>query len=278
MTASLQVEATVATPEFVTVPLQQQEQEQQPRSPLRSCLAGSFCSTTTPSSRALLSRRVRLAESAPVVHEPPQVALSSSSTSTSSLLQDNSSTTSLWYTGAEIRRIKQAAVPVLSRLDHNQSVPAAIEVNWQTGTTSTRGLEFGSKAGQQRKRAALQFQRLVLQEQARLRHDYRHNPQEAAQQLAACAAAAALPAVDLALQIAVDDAAFVCNYIENVVVPRLVAAPTPPVVLIVARRLWKAARQGVRQRRQRQNVPQKWDHQRARCDTESTTTIMAACS
>ena len=220
-------------------------------------------------------RRVRLEldDDAIIFHEPPaalQQALAS---------PDIRRT--LWYTGSDIRRIKQAAVPVLTRLDNNKSVSHAIEVDWRTGTTSVRGLEFGSRAGQQRKRATRQFQRLVLQEQARLRQE--EQDEDAVSILAACASQAALPAVHLALDLAIEDAAFVCQYVENVA--RVVTAPvrSPPIVVMVLRRMVQSARHNMQRQKSQRHLNRRAGLQktksgsalRVRCDTESTTTIMA---
>lgn len=274
---TIMLEAPIATPSYITIPAAEEQETKSVALP--SCLK-SWGSTR----RSHASHRgclVRFNEKLSVVHEAPIELIN--------CVSDLAERRSIWYNGNDIRRMKQACVAVIARIDAQQPVPRAIEEDWQTGSTSTRGLEFGTQTGKQRKRATKQFHRLILQEQARVWHQ--HSDPEEEQQgatalLATKAQEASAASVQLALEMAIQDAAFVCRYVENV--PRVITAPqrSSPAVVMLLRRIWKAARrQGHPQHHQqrRSSLLQRYRNKttissdtRPRCDTESTTTIVVA--
>jgi hypothetical protein len=203
----------------------------------------------------------------------------------------------LWYTGNDIRRMEQACVPVITKLDAYQPVSQAIEVDWVNGSTSTRGLEFGTKEGQERMRATRQHLRLVLEEQARLllvneqdpaveeekKDNAINNEEKKMELIAATSLQASQLSTERALQVAVQDADFVCSYIENVHHSSFAShrhQSSGPLAIFV----WKLLRAA-----QRKWLLRKVNHQisttitkgcngRGRCDTESTATLMAQSS
>ena len=234
-------------------------------SSLRSCFRSSASLTSE-------SRHVRLAEDARV-HLPPVQLVET--------LQNVEERRSIWYNGNDIRRMKQSCVSVISKLDAKQPVPQAVESDWLGGTTSVRGLEFGTREGQQRKRVSLQYQRIVLQEQARLRQEAQQEPHAVETALAATAQEASRASTQLAQDLAIQDASFICEYVENVHSDNYPRAITrrrrSPAVVAWVRRWYRAAKQA---RRAQTHMASKkmLEDGRPRCDTESTFTIMVCSS
>ena len=260
--------ATMDAPSFVTLTMSEEDNS----SALRSCFGSSSSSVSLHSNASNGSRRVRLKEA--IKSYDPPAALKE-------CLANKEERQLLWYTGNDIRRMKQSCVSVIMRIDRDQPVPQAVESDWQDGTTSTRGLEFGTLEGKHRMRAAKQFQRIVLEEQARLEEEDQDSlpPQEKSAILAAASQQASQPSIHRALDTAVQDADFVCQYIENSPHGSL-TTPTQrsgiqPIAFV--RRIILAARQ--------RRVFVKANRQtaiccdgRLRCDTESTATLMAQSS
>lgn len=263
----------MTTPTFVDI---SDSNESSSSSLRRSCFR-STCSSGCSSNRGE-RRRVRLDADEPAVHLPPSQLVET--------LQDAEERRSIWYSGNDIRRMKQACVPVISKLDANQPVPRAVEVDWLQGNTSTRGLEFGTREGRQRKRASLQFQRLVLQEQLRSRqHQEGQEEKDASMALAAAARTASQAATLRAQELAIQDSAFVCEYVENVSAEDYLPSTTTrprrsPAVVAWVRRWFRAARQARRTvvQTSRKKTLEEDEDGRPRCDTESTLTIMVYSS
>uniref|UniRef100_A0A7S3PCX4 Uncharacterized protein n=1 Tax=Amphora coffeiformis TaxID=265554 RepID=A0A7S3PCX4_9STRA len=262
------------TPTFVDISVNNNANNENESPSLRSCFrSNSIASSCSEVER----RRVRLEEQGPIVHLPPAQLVET--------LQNAEDRRSIWYNGNDIRRMKQAAVKVIAQLDANQIVPQAVETDWLSGTTSVRGLEFGTRVGQERKRSTRQFQRVVLQEQERLRLQEEELLGDAATTaLATTAQEASQASTQLAQELAIQDAAFVCDYVENVPGVTSTAASSQSrrrrLLVQWVRRWVRAARKAVQQQQTHKNNHNKMfcEDGRPRCDTESTFTIMVSSS
>ena len=252
-------------------------------SPLRSCFRRSSTGGSSPATplTAESRRRVRVNGDEPQVHLPPSQLVET--------LQNDEERRSIWYNGNDIRRMKQACVKVITKLDADQPVPQAVETDWVGGTTSIRGLEFGTRVGKQRKRSTLQFRQFVLQEQARLRQKQESSSSDViTTALAATAQEASQVSTHLAQELAIQDAAFVCDYVENVddtyhshgtiAASNFLQGRQPSAMIRWVRRWYRAiklARYRAEQRQRQQTCTNKMcDDGRPRCDTESTFTII----
>lgn len=202
--------------------------------------------------------------------------------------------------------MKQACVPVITKLDAQLPVPRAVEVDWVNGSTSTRGLEFGTKEGQARMRATRKYLTVVLEEQARLvqletptKEQDEEPSVEAApgvpdrtkdktmeDLIAAASLQASQPSIERALQMAVQDADFVCSFIENIhhssFTPQNRHHRTTPLALMrkvvqAVQRKWVLRKANPPTAATFTSTKCYYDR-RHRCDTESTATLMVQSS